>query len=69
MHFFFPPQAIGHRDRWNEHRDQRNLYAGDMISSSYCLIVPVEHSDFLVRPVVALRNPILWPKLMRYVLF
>lgn len=56
--FFFPPQAMGHRDRWNEHRDQHILYSGDMISSSYCLTVPVEHPDFLVRPVVALRNPV-----------
>lgn len=66
---FFSSQAIGHRDRWDEHRNQRILCSGDMIYSSYCLIIPVEHPDFLVRPVVALRNPILWPKLMRSVLF
>lgn len=62
MDFF--PQALWRRDRWNEHMDKHILFSGDMMCSSNCLMAHVEHPDFLVRPVVALRDPISWPKLM-----
>ena len=66
--FFFPRQSGIGIAGMNEHRDKHILLSSDLMCSSYCSTVPVEHPDFLVCPL-SLWNSIVWPKLMRYALF